>query len=230
MGTVYDRTELLIGQESLKKLKEAKVLVVGLGGVGGYIAEALARAGVGTLGLCDFDVVDRTNINRQIYALSTTVGRLKAEVAAERIADINAAIKTRIYPFILNESTLSGFTMSEYDYVADAIDDVAGKVLLIKTARQKGIPVISAMGAGNKLDPFRFKIADIEKTNTCPLARAVRKELKEQGVQNVSVLFSDEKNPRETEAGSKPVTSSISYMPAIAGLMIASKIIRDLIE
>ncbi len=230
MATVYDRTELLIGSEALKKLRNAKVLIVGLGGVGGYIAEALARAGVGTLGLCDFDVVDITNINRQIYALSTTVGNLKTEVARERIGDINSAVKVKTFPFKLDENTLPAIFVSGYDYVADAIDDVAAKVLLIKEARQNDIPVISAMGAGNKLDPSRFKIADIEKTNTCPLARAMRKELKAQGIKGVSVLFSDETTERRGQAGSKPVTSSISYMPGVAGLMIAGKIIGDLIK
>ena len=230
MSTIYDRTELLIGLEALEKLKKAKVLIVGLGGVGGYLAEALARAGIGTLGLCDFDVVDVTNINRQIYALSTTIGGLKTDIARERIGNINSAIKINVYPFKLDEITINRINLEEYDYVVDAIDDVAAKVLLIKAARLKEIRVISAMGAGNKVDPFKYKIADIEKTNTCPLARSMRKELKSQGIRDVCVLFSQEPVIKTGQAGVKPVTASISYMPAIGGLMMACKVIRDLIE
>ena len=158
MTTFYDRTELLIGEEPLNKIKKARVFIAGLGGVGGYIAEALVRAGVGCVGLCDYDIVDTTNINRQIYALTDTVGQSKIDIARKRIEKINPEAIVKLYPFKLNADTISTVPIGEYDYVADAIDDVKAKVLLIKSSLKNGTPIISAMGTGNKLNPFMFKI------------------------------------------------------------------------
>lgn len=228
MNTFYDRTALLIGEDALCRIREAKVLVAGLGGVGGYIVEALVRAGVGYVGLCDYDRVDITNINRQIYALTGTIGRLKVDVARNRIAGINPQAQTELYPFKIDAETILEIPIEEYDYVADAIDDVKAKILLIRKSQQCNTPIISAMGTGNKLDPFQFKIDVIEKTNTCPLAKAVRKELKLLGIKGVPVLFSEETPGSQPTTQRKPATASISYMPAIAGLMIASRILKDL--
>lgn len=228
MSTFYDRTALLIGEDALNKIKRSSVFIAGLGGVGGYIAEALVRAGVGFIGLCDYDVVDTTNINRQIYALTDTVGQLKIDVAKERIKKINPMAQVKLYPFKLDADSVAVLDLGEYDYVADAIDDVKAKVLLIKSSLQSQTPIISAMGTGNKLDPFQFKIDTIEKTTTCPLARAVRRELKASGLNGVQVLFSKEPADNKSSSEQGLVTATISYMPAIAGLMIASKILKDL--
>lgn len=225
-----DRTLRLIGPAAMERLQKASVLVVGLGGVGGHIAENLARAGVGTLGLCDFDRVDVTNLNRQILAVSHTVGMEKTKAAAERFHSINPDLVLREYPLRLTADTLPELQLERYDYIADAIDDVGAKVLLIRTARELGIPVISAMGAGNKLDPTRFRIAPVSKSHTCPLARVMRKELRALGLPDVPVLFSDEAPPERPETEGPRVTASISYMPAVAGTMIAGKILKDLIK
>ncbi len=229
MDPLYDRTLRLIGPHAMETLQNARVLVVGLGGVGGYLAENLARAGVGTLGLCDFDRIDPTNLNRQILATGSTLGMLKTRAAAQRLKSINPALEIREFPFKVTEASLQDLHLESYDYVADAIDDVAGKLLLIGAADRAGVPVISAMGAGNKLDPSRFRIAPIRSSHTCPLARVMRRELRLLGLTEVQVLFSDEAPaPREEEAG-PPVTASISYMPAVAGSMMAGKILRDII-
>ncbi len=235
MEGLYQRTELLVGSEGMKRLMGAKVLVVGLGGVGGFVTEALVRAGVGFLGLCDSDAVDETNLNRQIIALRSDIGTLKTEAFTKRIGDINADCVLRTFPFRIGDEEqadgscvlpVSALDIEGWDYIADAIDDVRAKVALISAARAAGVPVISSMGTGNKLHPERFRIADIAKTHTDPLAKAVRVKLRQQGTEKgVKVLFSDEE---PIVKGAKPVPS-ISFVPSVAGLMIAGEIIRDLI-
>lgn len=228
--SVYDRTRMLVGEQALQRIMNSKVILFGTGGVGGYVAEGLARAGVGTLTIVDFDCVDETNINRQIVALRSTIGREKAQVMAERIKDINPDIHVNPMVLRVDETTILQFSLGEYDYVVDAVDDVAAKVLIIKASKEAGVSVISSMGTGNKIDPGLFRIADIQKTHTCPLAKAVRKRLGQMGIKDVKVLFSPEQPFRTAEApdGSK-APASISFVPASAGIQIAGEVIRDLI-
>ena len=222
---MYTRTLALLGEEKLNKIKSSKVLIVGLGGVGGYIAESLARAGFGCLGLCDFDIVDESNKNRQILALCCTVGKNKTAVCNERIKDINPLCKTKVFQMKLTEENLPKLFDEKWDYIADAIDDTPAKLALIEYAIKNNIKIISSCGTGNKLDPFRFKITDISKTNTDPLAKTIRIKLREKGIEKgLKVLFSDEE---AVKPGEKPIPT-ISYMPAIAGLEISSEIIRDI--
>lgn len=228
--TIYDRTERLLGSDALELLKKKSVIVFGLGGVGGHLAEALARAGVGRLGLVDYDVVDVTNINRQIVALHSTLGRSKAEVMEERIRDINPSAKVVAFRLKLTSDTLASFSLEGWDHVADAIDDVPAKILLIREARRLGKPVVSSMGAGNKRDPGKFQVADIEKTHTCPLAKAVRKELRTLGISGVKVVFSTEEPYRAIpDREEKPSPASISFVPSVAGLLLAAEIIKELL-
>lgn len=227
MKNLYEKTEMLIGEENLNKLKNSGVIVFGLGGVGGYVTEALARTGVGRIGIVDHDRVDVTNINRQIIALHSTVGRYKADVFSERISDINEQIMVTEVKEKLTDENIEKFPLDEYDYIVDAIDDVAAKIALIEKAKMLNVPVISAMGTGNKMDPSRLKISDIGKTHTCPLAKKVRKGLAAKGITEVKVLFSDEKPERRGETGGSP--ASIAFVPAAAGCLIAAEVIRDLI-
>ena len=224
MSDQFERTRQLIGEEALQKLKNSKVLVFGVGGVGSYVCEALARAGVGTVEIVDKDEVDVTNINRQIIALHSTVGRPKVDVMAERMRDINpqAEIIAR-QCFYLPEKSAE-FDFGSYDYVVDAVDNVTAKIDIIKKSKEAGTPVISSMGTGNKLDPSAFKIADIEKTKTCPLAKVVRKELRKAGIKDVKVVYSEE----EPKEGAGRTPASISFVPSAAGLLIASAVIGDL--
>ncbi|MBR5642516.1 MAG: ThiF family adenylyltransferase [Firmicutes bacterium] len=225
---IYQRTQALIGPEALEKLKEAKVLVCGLGGVGGFCLEALVRAGVGTLGLCDMDKVDATNLNRQILALTSTVGRLKTDVAAERAAQINPEAVLEIFPMRISEETIGQLDIASWDYIADCIDDVDAKVLLIRKAKEAGIPILCAMGTGNKLDASAFKVCSIRKTEQDRLAKVMRKRLREEGLdEGVTVVYSAEPPVTEIREGIIP---SISYMPATAGLRIAGEIIENLIK
>ncbi len=230
MKTVYDRTRMLIGEDALETLRQSSVVIFGIGGVGGFVVEALARTGVGTIGIVDSDRVDVTNINRQIIALQNTVGRLKTEVMEERIAAINPATAVHSYPCRLTAENIASFHLEDYDYVVDAIDDVPAKLVLIAEAHRLGKPVVCCMGTGNKLDPQRLRIAPIEKTHTCPLARRIRKELRLLGIRGVSVVFSDEEPGRAEypEEGGAP--ASVSFVPAAAGMLLASKVVRDLIE
>lgn len=222
---MYSRTELLIGKENVEKLKNAKVLIVGLGGVGGYVVEALARAGVGELGLCDFDSVDVTNKNRQILALDSTIGKKKTEVAEDRVKDINPDCKTTVFDLKLDEENICELNLVKWDYVAECIDDVPAKIALIRTCKATNTQIISAMGTGNKLNSDEFTIADIKKTEQDRLARSLRKRLKEGPEISLDVLFS-----RETPVQDQiDIIPTISYMPAIAGLKIGEYIIKKII-
>ena len=226
MREQFQRTAMLIGDQGIKKLANARVLVFGVGGVGSYVCEALARAGIGFMEIVDKDVVDVTNINRQLIALHSTVGKPKVQVAAERMRDINPQIN--IIPrrcFYLPESA-SEFEFTGYDYIIDAVDNVTAKLDIISRAKEVNVPVISSMGTGNKLDPSAFKVADIEKTKICPLAKVIRKELRKRGISDVKVVYSEEE-PVETESRTP---SSISFVPSSAGLLIAATVVKDLLQ
>lgn len=222
----FSRTERLIGKDNLEKLKNANVIIFGLGGVGSYVAEALARSGVGKMTVVDKDTVDITNINRQLYALHSTVGKDKAQVAKERILDINPDCQvTPIVKMYLPENA-DEFNLAEYHYIIDAIDNVTAKIDLAIKSQELGIPMIASMGTGNKLDPTAFKITDIYKTDTCPLCRVMRKELKTRGVKKLKVLYSTETPKNDGER----TPASISFVPSVAGLIIAGEVIKDLIK
>lgn len=234
MENVFLRTEMLIGQASLGRLKNCRVAVFGIGGVGGYVVEALARCSVGHITLIDNDVVSPSNINRQIIALHSSVGKSKTAVAAERIKDINPEITvTEINKFVLPEN-IDEFSFCEYDYIVDAIDTVSGKIAIIEKAYKENIPVISSMGTGNKLDPTKFEIADIYKTSVCPLARVMRYELKKRGIKKLKVLFSKEEPIKpvnnNTDSSRRSTPGSISFVPSVAGLIIAGEVIKDIIK
>lgn len=229
----FSRIELLIGKDKLDKLNKARVAVFGIGGVGGYTVEALARSGIGCLDLIDADQVSVSNINRQIIATTKTVGRPKVEVAKERVMDINPDIKVNTYQTFFLPETSEIFDFSEYDYVVDAIDTVSGKIQLIVQAKEAGIPVISSMGAGNKMDPTAFQVADIEETSVCPLAKVMRKELKKRNIENVKVVYSKEKAITPAEQiidGKKIVPGSNAFVPSVVGLIIAGEVIKDIIQ
>ncbi len=227
------RTALLIGEKGVEKLKKARVAVFGVGGVGGYAVEALVRSGVGELHLIDKDTVSESNLNRQIIALHSTIGRLKTEVCAERARDINPEVKVYCHNLFYLPETANEFDFTAFDYVIDAIDTVSGKIAIIERAKEAGVPVISCMGAGNKLDGSAFEVADIAKTSVCPLARVMRRELKKRGVEHVKVVYSKEepKNSGLTdEESGKAVAGSIAFVPSIAGLLLAGEVIKDLIQ
>ena len=229
MNDQFQRTRMLIGQENLDKLAAAKVLVFGVGGVGGYVCEALCRGGVGRIDIVDKDVVDVTNINRQIIATHETVGRPKVEVCRERMLSINPDVKVDARQCFYLPERAGEFDFGAYDYVVDAVDNVTAKIDIICNARAAGVPVISSMGTGNKLDPTMFKIADIEKTRVCPLAKAVRKELRKRGVSGVKVLYSEEE-PIKPLSDDTRTPASISFVPSAAGLIIAGRVISDILE
>lgn len=226
MDGQYVRTEMVIGKYGVEKLRSTAVMVLGIGGVGSYTAEALARAGIGKLTLVDKDTVDVTNINRQLPALHSTVGRAKVEVMAERIADIDPDCDVAAEQCFFLPETAEQFDFRRYDYVVDAIDNVTGKLAIIEKAVAEGVPVISSMGTGNKLDPSMFRIATIEETRVCPLARVMRKELRARGIEGVKVLYSEEPPVK----GGSSVPGSISFVPSVAGLMIAGEVIRDILK
>lgn len=225
---------MLIGREKVQALKDSTVAVFGVGGVGGYVCEALARAGIGNISLVDKDVIDSTNINRQIVALESTVGRYKTEVMQERILDINPHCRVFAYNIFFEENTKEQFDFSRCDYVVDAIDTLSSKLLLIELCEQNNIKIISSMGTGNKTDPSKFEITDIYKTSVCPLARVMRRELKKRGVEKLNVLYSREESkkpifiPTDAEGERRVPPATVSYIPPIAGMMIAGKVIRDL--
>lgn len=227
------RTEMLIGEEGLKKLNNANILVVGIGGVGGFVVEALVRAGIGKITLIDNDVVSESNINRQIIATTKTIGKPKVEVMEERIKDINPDITTKALHLFLTEENIKQLQINNYDYVIDAIDTVTSKLALIEKCKKENINIISSMGTGNKLDPSKLEITDISKTSICPLARVIRYELRKRNINHLTVCYSKEE-PIKTiitdENTKKHIPGSISFVPSVAGLLIAGKVINDLLK
>ena len=235
MNEIFSRTEMLLGSAAMEKLKNARVAVFGVGGVGGYTVEAFARSGIGSIDIIDNDTVSVSNINRQIIATRDSVGKYKVDVAAERIKSINPDAKVRTYRTFYTPETAHDFDFSEYDYVVDAIDTVSGKISIVVEAEKAGVPVISSMGAGNKLDPTAFEVADIYKTSVCPLAKVMRKELKDRGIKKLKVVYSKEiplkPEPPEGEvlpAGKHRVPGSIAFVPSVVGLIIAGEVIKDI--
>ena len=229
---IFDRTQLLLGAEAMDKLKNSRVAIFGLGGVGGYVTEALARSGVGALELIDHDTVSQSNINRQILALHSTIGQPKVSVMAARIADIDPSIAVETRQCFFDETTAGSFDFSAFDYVIDAIDTVSAKVELICRAKAADTPIVSCMGAGNKLDPTKFVVTDLAKTDTCPLARVLRQRLRKQGIQHLQVVYSIEPplTPLETieDGGRRQLPGSVSFVPSVAGLVAAGAVIRAL--
>lgn len=237
MNDQFARTELLIGEGGTERLRSARVAVFGLGGVGSYVVEALARSGVGTLDLIDDDVVSLSNLNRVVYADRTNVGMRKTDVVKARIAAICPDTVVRTHDCFYLPETADRFDFTQYDYVADAIDTVSGKLQLAVQAKEANVPLISSMGTGNKLDPTAFEVADITKTSVCPLARVMRRELRKRGIEHLKVVYS--KEPPITPAGSEPESGahqkrqtpgSCAFVPPVAGLIMAGEIVRDLLE
>lgn len=232
----FSRTELLLGGEAMERLKNARVAVFGVGGVGGYVVEALARSGVGAIDLIDSDRVSLTNLNRQIIALQSTVGMLKTDAAEIRIKDINPECKVVKHPVFYTPETSGEFDFAEYDYVVDAIDTVSGKIELVMNAERCGTPIISSMGAGNKLDPTAFEVADIYKTSVCPLAKVMRYELRRRGIKHLKVVYSKEipVTPNGTsdcegeECKKRMIPGSVAFVPSVVGLIIAGEVIKDI--
>lgn len=238
----FSRTELLIGQVALEKLQNSRVAIFGVGGVGGYVCEALVRSGVGHFDLIDNDTVSLTNINRQIIALHSTIGKLKVDVMKERMLDINPDVDVSVHPCFYLPETADQFDFSNYDYVVDAIDTVTGKIEIIVQADAHQVPVISSMGAGNKLNPAMMEVSDIYKTSVCPLARVMRRELKKRHIKHCKVVYSKEKAIQPSQASlekygadseenftKKSIPGSTAFVPSVAGLILASEVIKDLI-
>lgn len=243
MENSFARTEIILGGDAVEALRHKKVAVFGIGGVGGFAVEALARTGVGTLHLIDRDTVSMTNLNRQIIALHSTIGRYKTEVMRERILDINPQAEVYVHNCFFLPENADEFDFTHFDYVLDAVDTVTAKLEIVMRAKQAGIPVISCMGAGNKLDPTAFRVADIYGTSVCPLAKVMRRELKRRGVRELKVVYSQEKPVAgEDKAGqdhgektgtgihNRLVMGSVAYVPSVAGMVMAGEVIRDLIS
>lgn len=246
----FSRTQLIFGKEAMEKLASSRVAVFGIGGVGGYSAEALVRSGIGKIDLIDDDKVCLTNINRQIYATRKTVGQYKVDAARERIADINPDTEVRTFKTFFSPETAEKFNFQDYDYVVDAIDTVTGKIALVMNADKAGVPIISSMGAGNKVDPTAFEVADIYKTSVCPLARVMRYELKKRGIKKLKVVYSKEKPIAPVDdmaincksncicppgtarkcTQRRQVPGSNAFVPPVVGLIIAGEVIKDLIN
>lgn len=222
----FERTEMLIGPEGMNRLRESRVAVFGVGGVGGYVVEALARSGVGELDLIDNDVVSRSNINRQIIATEDTIGRRKVEVMRERVLSVNPEAKVHIYPCFYLPETAEQFDFSVWSYVVDAVDTVTAKLDIVCRAQKAGVPVLSCMGTGNKMDPSRLEVTDIYKTSVCPLARVMRRELKKRDVRKLKVVCSTEE---PVKTGSR-TPGSVAFVPPAAGLMAAGEVVRDLLS
>ena len=235
MNEQFFRTEMLLGSDAMTRLQNARVAVFGIGGVGGYTVEALARAGIGAIDLIDNDTVSISNINRQIIATHSTVGLPKVEAAKRRVLDINPNAKVTTWPLFYNAETADQFDFTQYDYIVDAIDTVTGKLALVERAVAAGTPIICCMGTGNKLDPTRFEVTDISKTTMCPLARVMRKELGKRGIKHLKVVYSREEalTPTgwEEEAaaiGKRQIPGSVSFVPGAAGLILAGEVIKDI--
>lgn len=235
MADQFSRIRRLFGSDNMSKLANSRVIVFGVGGVGGYVCEALARAGIGSLDIVDNDTVSETNINRQIIALHSTVGRKKVDVMAERIADINPSCRVTKYTHFYLPENCDEFDFNQYDYVVDAIDTVAGKIAMVMQAQEAGVPIISSMGTGNKLHPELLEITDIYKTSVCPLAKVMRHELKKRNIKHLNVLYSKEiplKPVEETDeiTDKRSIPSSTSFVPPAGGLIIAAHVVRELLE
>ena len=230
MEEVFSRTEQLLGPEAMEKLKRARVAVFGIGGVGGYAAEALARSGIGALELIDSDTVAPSNLNRQIIALHSTIGTLKTEAAKARFRDINPHMEVTARAVFFTPETAANFDFTRYDYIIDAVDTVAAKLALAEAARAAGVPIVSAMSAGNKLDPTAFRVADISKTTVCPLARVMRRELKKRDIYHLKVVYSQEPPlpVPAAEDGVRPTIGSVAFVPSVMGLIMAGEVIKDL--
>ena len=231
----FSRTELLLGKSGVERLKSCRVAVFGVGGVGGYAVEALARSGIGALDLIDNDTVALSNLNRQIIALHSTIGQYKVDVAAERVRDINPECKVKAHRVFYLPETEDQFDFSQYDYIIDAIDTVKGKLALVENAKAAGVPVICSMGAGNKLDPTAFEVADIYKTSVCPLARVMRYECRKRGIKKLKVVYSKEppvklKQESEEETVRRSTPGSVAFVPSVAGLILAGEVVKDLLK
>ncbi len=231
----FFRTQMLLGELAMERLQKARVAVFGLGGVGGYVVEALARSGVGQLDLIDNDTVGLTNLNRQILATYATLDMPKTEAARERVLQINPACCVRTHTLFFGPDTEGQFDFAQYDYIVDAIDTVTGKLALVQKAHSAGTPIISCMGTGNKLDAAAFQVADISKTSMCPLARVMRKELKKRGIAHLKVVYSQEEaqtptgwEEEATAIGKRQIPGSLSYVPGAAGLILAGEVIKDI--
>ena len=235
MSQAFARTELLLGEEAMQRLKNAHVAVFGVGGVGGYAAEALARSGVGALDLIDNDTVAESNLNRQIIALRSTIGQYKTDAAKTRILDINPDCRVTVWHIFYLPETAHLFDFSQYDYIVDAIDTVKGKLALAEQAQTAGTPIICSMGAGNKLDPTRFEVADIYQTSVCPLARVMRYECKKRGIKKLKVVYSKEPPVRPVKKSDeqtvrRDIPGSTAFVPPVAGLILAGEVIKDIIR
>ena len=231
----FERTQMLLGEAAIKKLESSRVAVFGAGGVGGYVIEALARSGVGALDIIDHDTVSESNINRQILATDNTVGQYKADVARQRVAAINPGCKVNAIKLFYLPDTQNEIDFTQFDYIVDAIDTVTGKLLIIQNAKNAGVPVISAMGTGNKLDPSKLRVADIYETSVCPLARIMRSELRKRNIGSLKVVYSEEKAMKPVEpventdsSTRRDIPGSTAFVPSAAGLLIASEVVRDL--
>lgn len=249
MLTQFSRTELLLGKEGMERLKNARVAVFGVGGVGGYVCEALVRSGVGSFDLIDDDKVCLTNLNRQIIATRSTVGKYKVDVMKERMLDINPDVQVETYKCFFLPENADDFPFAEYDYVVDAVDTVTAKIELVMKCQSMGVPIISSMGAGNKLNASAFQVADIYKTKMCPLAKVMRRELKKQGVKKLKVVYSEEKPTRPIEdmaiscrthcicppgaahkcTERRDIPGSVAFVPSVAGLIVAGEVVKDLV-
>ncbi len=234
----FSRTRMLLGKEAMDKLKRSKVAVFGIGGVGSFAAEAIVRSGVGGIALFDNDIVSITNINRQLIATHSTMGKKKAQVMKERALDINPECLVEAFDCFYTAENAAEFGLSKYDYIVDAIDTVSSKLTLIEQAKKADVPVISSMGAGNKLDPAKFEVADIYETSICPLAKVMRRELKKRGIDSLKVVYSkeeplkpiedDSSRSEDTEGVKRQVPGSVAFVPSVAGLIIAAEVIKDL--
>lgn len=233
----FSRSELLLGKQAISLLADKRVAVFGVGGVGGYVVEALARTGIGHLDLIDNDTVSLTNINRQIIALHSTIGKDKVEVARDRVLDINPNCDVKIYKTFYLPETANLFNFKEYDYVVDAIDTVAGKLMLIEEAKRNDVPIISSLGAGNHLDPLSFKVSDINSTSMCPLAKVMRRELKKRNIKDVKVVYSTEQAIKpydyeeiQKDSSKRATPGSVAFVPSVVGLIIGGEVIKDLLK